>query len=140
MLPDTENYEEEELEEDLQEEVIPDRTYYLNFETKTIDSRMIDDTEAKEQAVKKMLLTEAWEALAYIDGYGRMFSDLIGTPMTYALSEAKDRIREAVLMDDRFLSVTFLKQEIHRRSVLLSMQIQCADGDEIEMEGVEINV
>lgn len=139
MLPDTENYEEDEIQEDLTEETVPDKTYRLNFDTLTIGG-MVDDEEAKCQAVQKILLTEAEEAPVYDPGYGRIYEDLIGKPMTFALSEVKMRIEDAVLQDERFDSVVFTSWEIRKRAIVLSMTVTCSDGSEIEMEGVEISV
>ena len=130
MLPDTEYYDpEEEMEEDLQEESIPEKTYRLNFETKTIGG-YIDDMEARKQAV--MIYSE--------EDYGRIYEDLIGKPMTYAVSEVKSRIREAILTDDRFETVDFTEQKINGRKAALDIVVTCADGESLSMEGVELNV
>ena len=93
MLPDTEYYDpEEETEEDLQEESIPEKTNRLNFETKT-NGGYIDDMEARKQAIMKILLTEYGVYQIYSEeDYGRIYEDLIGKPMTYAVSEVKARI------------------------------------------------
>lgn len=139
MLPDTENYEEEENQEDLIEEIIPDQTYLLDLKTMRIGA-FIDGEEAKEQAVKKILFTEAETAPIYDAGYGRRFEDLYGEPLNYALSEAKDRIEEAILQDDRFESVEFTAQSIQNRTISLSFTVNCVEGEDIEMEGVDINV
>lgn len=139
MLPDTENYEEEENQEDLTEEIIPDQTYLLNLKTRRIGD-FIDGEEAKEQAVMKILFTEAETAPVYDAGYGRRFEDLYGKSMSYALSEAKNRIEEAILQDDRFESVEFTAQTIQDRTISLSFMVNSVEGEEIEMEGVDIHV
>lgn len=69
-----------------------------------------------------------------------MFDDLVGKPMSYALSEAKDRIQESVIQDDRFASVSFIDQKIEKRKITLSLFITCTDGDEVKIEGVEVDV
>lgn len=139
MLPDTENYEEEQTQEDLVEESIPDKTYRLDFDTMTIGG-FIDDEDAKRQAIQKVLLTESEVDPIYDPSYGRMFDDLIGEPMSYAVSEAKDRIQDAILQDDRFSEVLFTEQMAGKRKVMLSMRVICADGSEIEIEGVSVDV
>lgn len=141
MLPDTEYYDqEEETEEDLKEESIPEKTYRLNFETKTIGG-YIDDLEARKQAVKKILLTEYGVYQIYSEeDYGRIYEDLIGKPMTYAVSEVKARIREAILTDERFETVDFTEQKINGRKVAFDIVVTCADGESLSMEGVELNV
>ena len=132
MLPDTEYYDpEEETEEDLQEESIPEKKYRINFETKTIGG-YIDDMEARKQAIMKILLTEYGVYQIYSEeDYGRIYEDLIGKPMTYAVSEVKARIREAV---------DFKEQKINGRKVAFDIVVTCADGESLSMEGVELNV
>lgn len=140
MLPDTENYEPDEIaEEDLQEEKIVDRTYFLDFE-RLIIGRKIDGMDAKKQAIQKVLLTESELSPVYDAGYGRMFEDLPGHPISYTLAEAKNRIQSAVLQDERFASVLFTSQHIEGRTILLGLSVICMDGEEIEIEGVSVNV
>ena len=141
MLPDTEYYDpEEETEEDLLEESIPEKTYRLNFETKTIGG-YFDDMEARKQAIMKILLTEYGVYQIYSEeDYGRIYEDLIGKPMTYAVSEVKARIREAILTDERFETVDFTEQKINGRKAAFDIVVTCADGESLSMEGVELNV
>lgn len=141
MLPDTEYYDpEEELAEDLQEESIPEKTYRLNFENKTIGG-YVDDVEARKQAIQKILLTEYGIYQVYSEeNYGRVYDDLLGKPMTYAVSEIKSRIRDAILADERFAAVDFINQQINGRSVLFDITVTCTDGDSLDLEGVEANV
>lgn len=139
MLPDTENYEEEENRDELTQLIVPDKTYLLDVKKGRI-GKFIDHEEAKEQAILKILLTEAETAPIYDAGYGRRFEDLYGTSLNYALSEAKDRIEEAILQDDRFDSVDFTEQAIQDRTISLSFTVFCSDGEKIQMEGVDVNV
>lgn len=139
MLPDTENYEEDEIQEDLKEEVVPDKTYRLNFNTLTIGG-IIDEEEARRQAVLKILMTEAEVVPVYDPGYGRMYEDLNGAPTTYAFSEVKNRIKNAILQDERFVAVSFTDWEISKQTITLAIIVSCSDGSEIDVEGVEINV
>ena len=49
--------------------------------------------EARKQAIMKILLTEYGVYQIYSEeDYGRIYEDLIGKPMTYAVSEVKARI------------------------------------------------
>lgn len=139
MLPDTENYEPDETGEGLEEEKIADKTYLLDF-TKLTIGRMIDGSEAKRQAIRKILLTESEISPVYDAGYGRMFDDLPGHPMSYALAEAKNRIRDAVLQDDRFSAVFFDDYQIKGNMLLIGLTAICVDGERIEMEGIGVDV
>ena len=140
MLPNSDTYDlEDEIEEEFKEKTIPDRTYKLNFEKKTIEG-MLDGDEAKKQAIQKILLTESEEYPMYSYGYGAMFNDLLGEDIIYARSELKDRITEAILNDDRFEAVTFTEDRIENKKIILSFEVMCSDGSEFTMEGVEIDV
>ena len=51
------------------------------------------------------------------------------------------RVREqSVIQDDRFASVSFIDQKIEKRKITLSLIITCTDGDEVKIEGVEVDV
>ena len=140
MLPNSDTYDlDDELDEEFEEEVIPNKTFKLNFEKKII-ARVIDGEEAKKQAIQKILITESEEYPIYGFGYGLMYNDLIGEDMVYVRSELKDRIVEAILYDDRFKAVEFTDEVVEKRKIILSFTVICSDGNEIEMEGVEIDV
>lgn len=140
MLPNTDAIEEDDLlDEDMEEEVIPDRTYKLNFDTKTI-AGMVDGDDAKKQCINKQILTEQEDYPIYGLLYGTMLDDLIGEDITYAQCEAKSRIEEAILNDDRFESVEFTEQTIDKNKLILAITVTTSEGDEIDMEGVEVDV
>lgn len=141
MLPDMDDYEDDldEITDEMEELVIPDKTYNLNYASKRIEG-LIDESDARAQAITKSLITEAEEYAVYDPGYGMIVSDLIGMPMNYAVSEIKDRIEETLLQDDRFDSVTFTDVQIDKRSVALLFTVHCADGEDIAMKGVNIDV
>lgn len=140
MLPNSDTYDlDDELDEEFEEEVIPNKTFKLNFEKKIIEG-VIDGDEAKKQAIQKILITESEEYPIYGFSYGIMLNDLIGEDMIYVRSEIKDRIVEAILNDDRFEAVEFTDEVVEKRKIILSFTVICSDGDEIEMEGVEIDV
>ena len=97
--------------------------------------------EARKQAIMKILLTEYGVYQIYSEeDYGRIYEDLIGKPMTYAVSEVKARIREAILTDERFETVDFTEQKINGRKAAFDIVVTCADGESLSMEGVELNV
>lgn len=65
----------------------------------------IDDLQAMEQAIGKILLTERYEWLIYTDNYGSEFASLIGESFDLAKSELSRIIREALSVDDRITEV-----------------------------------
>ena len=140
MIPNPDAYElDDELESDFEEVMIPDKTYRLDFENKCI-AGMIDDRTAQEQAILKILMTEVDEYLPYDDTYGCALVDLIGEQPPLVQSLVKDSIRDGILADDRFESVSFTRESLKRGVLTLDLTVTCVDSTEIEIEGVEVNV
>ena len=78
--------------------------------------------------------------LIYDENYGCALVDLIGEQPPLVQSEVRDSIREGILADDRFESVTFTEEKLQRGKLYLSLTVTCVDGEEIEVEEVEIDV
>lgn len=64
-----------------------------------------DGLEALRQAVFLLLQTEAGRWPVYSDAYGVGLAELFGRPTAYVIPEAERRLREALLHDERILSV-----------------------------------
>lgn len=82
--------------------VLPSKTYGI------MNDRFvghIDDLQAMEQAIGKILLTERYEWLIYTDNYGSEFASLIGESFDLAKSELSRIIQEALSVDDRITEV-----------------------------------
>lgn len=79
-------------------------TYDLNLEEGTI-SVHIDGLEAVKQAVVKILQTRRFEHLIYSSNYGQELDSVIGRDPLWAYAEIERHIKEALLQDDRVLSV-----------------------------------
>lgn len=140
MIPNPDAYElDDELESDFEETAIPDKTYRLDFDNNRIIG-MIDGRIAREQAILKIIMTEVDEYLPYDDTYGCALVDLIGEQPPLVQSLVKDSLREGILADDRFETVSFTKERLHRGILTLDLTVTCADGMEIDIEGVEVNV
>ena len=140
MIPNPDAYElDEEQENDFEEGVIPDKTYQLDFENLRI-AGLVDEMTARKQAIKKIIMTEAEEYLIYDENYGCALVDLIGEQPPLVQSEVRDSIREGILADDRFESVTFTEEKLQRGKLYLSLTVTCVDGEVIEVEEVEIDV
>lgn len=142
MIPSNEIYDEEledELDEDFVIESEPSLTYSMNLD-RSIFVGKVDETEAVRQAVIKILNTERYENEIYSWDYGIELKDLIGTPFSYAMSEAKERITEALTADDRIESVEdFEVERTGKHSLHVTFTVVTAQQDEIKMESeVEI--
>lgn len=79
-------------------------TYDLNLEEGTISGH-IDGLEAVKQAVVKILQTRRFEHLIYSSNYGQELDSVIGRDPLWAYAEIERHIKEALLQDDRVLSV-----------------------------------
>ncbi|GIO93209.1 DUF2634 domain-containing protein [Paenibacillus lactis] len=82
----------------------PSLTYRLNLQEGTL-SGQIDGLEAIKQAVAKVLQTRRFEHLIYSSDYGHELYDVIGRDPLWAYAEIERHIKEALLQDDRILSV-----------------------------------
>lgn len=67
---------------------------------------MIDGVEALKQHIYLTLNTEADQYIIYPYTYGLQTLDLIGKPHYYVMAIIPDRIRDALLSDDRITDVT----------------------------------
>lgn len=79
-------------------------TYKMYLEKQRVRD-YIDKIEAVKQAIYKILNTERYHYVIYSWNYGVELADLIGQPIPYVYSKIKERISDALLQDDRILSV-----------------------------------
>lgn len=136
MLPETEDLQSDEL---VEETVYPNDTYILDFENKIIRRISDDDEQTLQQAIMKILLTESDEYSIY-DDYGREFGDLLGENTAQVMEIIGSRIEDAILKDDRFNAVEITDIKANRGNVIVSITVTTSDDEEIQMEGVELDV
>ena len=87
----------------------------------------------------KILLTESDEYSIY-DDYGREFGDLLGENTAQVMETIGSRIEDAILKDDRFNAVEITDIKANRGNVIVSITVTTSDDEEIQMEGVELDV
>lgn len=87
-----------------QVETQPSYTHKLNTNTQRVVGH-VDGLEAYKQAVHKILNTERYEHLIYSWDYGVELKELFGQHIAYVVPELERRIREALMQDDRTVSV-----------------------------------
>ena len=136
MLPETEDLQSDEL---VEETVYPNDTYILDFENKIIRRISDDDEQTLQQAIMKILLTESDEYSIY-DDYGREFGDLLGENTAQVMETIGSRIEDAILKDDRFNAAEITDIKANRGNVIVSITVTTSDDEEIQMEGVELDV
>ena len=81
------------------------------------------------KAVYLILNVERYAYPIYSRNYGSEFSDIIGKPKGYAMSEMKRRITEALLQDDRITGLSGWEFETGRKSVRASFVVHTIYGD-----------
>ena len=89
-------------------------------------------------AVYKILNTERFECLLYSDHYGVELRELIGQDVVYVIPELEDRIKEALLVDDRIEDVTDFSFAHRGGSVIAAFTVKTVFGAFNEKVEVEI--
>ncbi len=115
----------------------PSKTYRLD----TANNKMlgkIDALEAIKQAIYLRLNTEREEHLIYGPDYGIQLEDLYGEPDSYVLPTLQGRIIEALLQDERILSVDAFYFTEDKGTITASFTVHTVLGD-IE-DDLEVNV
>jgi len=124
----------DDFQEDFEIETGTSYTYKLDLEGKIVTG-YIDGIEAMKQAIFKILNTERYEYVIYSWNYGIELADLFGQPIPYVLPELKRRITEALMQDDRILSVDNFSFETNKNKVHVTFTVHTIFGD-VEAEKV----
>ena len=124
MIPTTSGV----LSTDLTVERQPTKTYKLNIDNNTING-MCDGLDSMAQVVYKILNTERYANIIYSWNYGIELLDLFGEPIDYVVSELQRRITEALLQDDRILSVDEFEYNTDRKNVYMTFTVHTIFGD-----------
>lgn len=115
---------------------VPTRTY------KVVNGRVagfIDGQDAMRQAIEKALLTERFVFDIYSDSYGVEYTDLIGEHIDLAKAEVERLITEAIIVDDRVLSIENFKiVEETKTSLTVNFEVSTVFGTLFISEGVTI--
>lgn len=130
MIPSNVDY----LEPDVEVEQYATKTYKLNLNSKRVNG-WVDGLEAVEQAIYKILNTERYTNLIYSWNYGSELISLIGETKTAIYPELKKRITEALLQDDRVLSVDSFTFATDRKAVSVTFSV-CTSEGELEIRKV----
>lgn len=93
---------------DFDELVLPNDTWYIDFEQEVVSGK-ISDLESVRQAASLILNTERYEFIIFSNQYGIELNDLFGENQQFVMSEIKRRVTEALMQDDRITSVDNFK-------------------------------
>lgn len=105
------------------------KTYKLRIDQGVISGNT-EDLDAMTQAVYKILNTERYDYIIYSWNYGVELYDLFGKPFDYVCLELKRRIKEALLQDDRIISISEFEFDItKKRTVTAKFTVHTIYGD-----------
>lgn len=105
----------------------PNKTYKMNIEEETIIGD-VDELEAIQQAVYKILNTERYKHIIYSWGYGVELNDLYGKPLPYVYAELPRRIRDAIMYDDRIQDVIDFDLSNNKNDVFCNFKVVTRAG------------
>lgn len=112
---------------DFDELVLPNDTWFIDFEKQVVTSR-ISDLESIRQTALLILNTERYEHIIFSRQYGTELLDLYGENQQYVMSELKRRIEDALLQDDRITAVDNFKYERTKRTLHVTFTVTCNVG------------
>ena len=100
----------------------------------------VDGQEAMRQAIEKILSTPRFQYEIYSESYGHDLEDLVGEEMALAEMEVERLISEALLVDDRILSIENfnITPGVDRSSLQVSFIVSTLFGDIAEEMEVEL--
>ena len=105
------------VENELEEEKEPTLTYLVRLDNADIFGKT-DEIEAMKQAIYKIISTERYQHEIYSWNYGIELNDLFGKPKSYIRSEIVRRFEEALLQDDRILSLKDISVTFEKRGIV----------------------
>jgi len=127
----------EQFLQDFTESDIPSKDYALDIPNSKINGT-VEDLEQLKQTIYFILNTERYEYLIYSWDYGVELADLIGQPYSYVVPEVERRITEALVQDERIISVSNFAFEKNKNKVHVTFIVETIYGN-IESE-VNVNV
>ena len=131
MIPSKNNI----LSTELEVETQPSKNYKMHIGDNIING-FCDELEAMVQVIYKILNTERHQNIIYSTNYGIELLDLYGEPVSYVCPELQRRIEEALIQDDRILSVDSFEFDVSvKRAVKVTFTVHTIFGD-IESEKV----
>lgn len=138
MIP-TNEYFADEILNDFEMIQYPSKTYKVRFEDDNRARGYInDEKEAVKQAIYFILNIERGKHLIYDNDYGIKLVDLFGKDTGYVTAVLPERIKDALLNDDRIEDVTGFEFDVKREKVAVKFKA-VTDFGEVESEMV-INV
>lgn len=119
----------DDLQQDFEIETQPSRTYALRFDGYPSAGKL-DGVEAMKQAIFLALQIERFRFAIYSWNYGIELDALLGQSMTpYLQAKVAKAIEDALMADDRVLSVEQFSFTKGKRSLLVKFTVTTTEGD-----------
>lgn len=115
------------LQVNIIEEEYQDNTYKIDFINNKITDK-IDGIEAVEQTIYCILNTERYEHIIYTWDYGSELRELIGKDRDFVIGDIKRRITEALLQDERIVSIDNFEYKQEKDSINLKFIVTTKYG------------
>ena len=116
--------------QDFEIETQPARTYALRFDGYPCSGGKLDGLEAMKQAIFLILQTERFQYAIYSWNYGIELNALLGQTMTpYLQAKVAKAIEDALMADDRVLSVEQFSFTKGKRNLLVKFTVTTTEGD-----------
>ena len=106
----------------------PSKTYKMHVGKDYIKGYN-DLIESVKQSVFKILNTERYSHYIYSKNYVAELENLIGQPIAYVCPEIERRIKEALVQDDRIVSVDSFSFDVKRKILCITFTVHCIFGD-----------
>lgn len=130
-LPDSTDKINDVLQKLMEYNKMPSTTYRIDDETDQ-SLKMIDNIEAVQQTFKFIVETERYAYPVFSQDFGMDWSNLIGQPDDFIISEVVYRLKDALSIDDRFTDVSLSKNkgfEINGDSITLYIDVETIYGN-----------
>ena len=109
----------------------PSLSYRLDIDKERV-GKYVDNIESIKQSIYKILSTERYTYTAYDWQYGIELNDLIGQSKSLVKAVLPDRIKEALLVDDRIEDVLdFSFEDISKTELIVTFNVKLYDFEQM---------
>lgn len=109
----------------------PSLSYRLDIDKERV-RKYVDNIESIKQSIYKILSTERYTYTAYDWQYGIELNDLIGQSKSLVKAVLPDRIKEALLVDDRIEDVLdFSFEDISKTELVVTFNVKLYDFEQM---------
>ena len=116
------------LTEETASQLQPSWTFHINPNTQRLEGTT-DGIEAVQQAIEILFHVERYRYPIYAPSSGIQLEDLLGQDRAYAMAQLPNRIRDALLQDDRILGISDLTCTGEGDTVGVSLTVHTIYGD-----------